>query len=630
MVNVFGGCSSGAGKRGPPGEVGPPGKRGKHGENSGFYPQYFQHMNLKWDIDFEPNFWIEGYDVQKTPSFKLLNKYDNRYDATPPKLSTAPTKGTDPLTGRHTARFDGTQYLTCPMDWDTESTTIDNLQVFIVFKYSDISGSGCGNALFGNDNGYWDRLILLCNNALNVGGAGLPGEHSGPYWVSSFPKDANPIQTSSFCVVSVHWNAVGESGCGHQKSSIFCNGKKVGVFTASNIYGDKTFALGAVGITGKYALKGDIGRFLVCGNRAHVMTEDDILYVHKYLMNEWKINEVVGKRGPKGDPGPRGLKGDTGPQGRAGDQGEKGEKGDRGLKGEPGPRGLQGDTGPQGRTGDQGEKGEKGDRGPPGPRGPKGESGGGVGMDTASKSFVIDMVEQATRHDSVFISSLANDVSVKDRGLVLDDWKITKADDRVVQTRSAGGEFIISQPSRCTAYLHCRAPHVTQENVRFELYSRSVATPVNSQVVTLPKGELISILLNHGIAKRETLTVRIIGINLDLIVTKGSRVEVTETPRWEAPEMIVSNKVYPWTSQTVTIANDIEQYNFLHITAQNGEVFVAKTISPIGMTGDYEIPVWQISVEDKIQLEFSGVKHKTLKIVANDGYKILSMYGVRC
>ena len=86
MVNVFGGCSSGAGKRGPPGEVGPPGKRGKHGENSGFYPQYFQHMNLKWDIDFEPNFGIEGYNVQETPSFKLLNKYDNRYDATPPKL----------------------------------------------------------------------------------------------------------------------------------------------------------------------------------------------------------------------------------------------------------------------------------------------------------------------------------------------------------------------------------------------------------------------------------------------------------------------------------------------------------------------------------------------------------------
>ena len=86
-------------------------------------------------------------------------------------------------------------------------------------------------------------------------------------------------------------------------------------------------------------MKGDIGRFLVCGNRAHVMTEDDILYVHKYLMNEWKINEVAGKRGPKGDPGPRGLKGDTGPQGRAGDQGEKGEKGDRGLKGEPGQPG---------------------------------------------------------------------------------------------------------------------------------------------------------------------------------------------------------------------------------------------------------------------------------------------------
>ena len=48
------------------------------------------------------------------------------------------------------------------------------------------------------------------------------------------------------------------------------------------------------------------------------------------------------------------------------------------------------------------------------------------------------------------------------------------------------------------------------------------------------------------------------------------------------------------------------------------------------MTGDYEIPVWKITVEDKIKLEFSGLKHKTFKIIANDGYKILSMYGVRC
>ena len=83
MVNIFGDQPAG-GKRGPPGpigETGPVGKRGKPGENDDFYSQYFQHSKTKWDIDFEPNFWIDGYDIQENPSFKVLNKYDHQYDA---------------------------------------------------------------------------------------------------------------------------------------------------------------------------------------------------------------------------------------------------------------------------------------------------------------------------------------------------------------------------------------------------------------------------------------------------------------------------------------------------------------------------------------------------------------------
>ena len=211
-------------------------------------------------------------------------------------------------------------------------------------------------------------------------------------------------------------------------------------------------------------MAGDIGRFLVCGNRTHPMTEEEILIVHEYLMKEWWINEAGGRRGPKGE------KGDRGPQG------EQGIKGDRGIQGPQGERG---------------------------PRGPKGESGGSGGVGIASKSYVIDMVEQATSQDCVFISSLTKDVVVKNRGIVLDDWKTTKSDDRVVQTRPVG-QFIVSQSSRCTAYLHCRAPNVTQEKVTIELYSRSIGIPVSAKTVTLPKGELVSILIHHGIAKRDT------------------------------------------------------------------------------------------------------------------------------
>ena len=113
MVNKFGDDAvGGGGKRGPPGRVGrvgpagkrgkagpvggvgPSGKRGKAGENVGYYAQYFQHSKTKWDVDFKPNFWIEGYDIEKSP-FKVLNKYDHKYNAVISTSHKEPTKGTD-------------------------------------------------------------------------------------------------------------------------------------------------------------------------------------------------------------------------------------------------------------------------------------------------------------------------------------------------------------------------------------------------------------------------------------------------------------------------------------------------------------------------------------------------------
>ena len=46
--------------------------------------------------------------------------------------------GLDPFSQRKTLAFDGNQFLTCPMDWSTNDGYIDNLQVFIVFKYKNL------------------------------------------------------------------------------------------------------------------------------------------------------------------------------------------------------------------------------------------------------------------------------------------------------------------------------------------------------------------------------------------------------------------------------------------------------------------------------------------------------------
>ena len=75
------------------------------------------------------------------------------------------------------------------------------------------------------------------------------------------------------------------------------------------------------------------------------------------------------------------------------------------------------------------------------------------------------MVERATSLDCAFKANLDKDIAVSERGLVLKNWKTIKVNERVVQTSTTNGEFIISQPSSCVAYLHCIAENKTQEKV---------------------------------------------------------------------------------------------------------------------------------------------------------------------
>ena len=251
------------------------------------------------------------------------------------------------------------------------------------------------------------------------------------------------------------------------------------------------------------------------------------------------------------------------------------------------------------------------------------------------------MVERATSLDCAFKANLDKDIAVSERGLVLKNWKAIKVNERVVQTSTTNGEFIISQPSSCVAYLHCIAENKTLEKVRFELYSRTRVKVVDHLDLKLPKGKLVSVILNHQIEKFEKLTVRIIGEDLDFRVkARGSRFEVTETHRWEAPELIVSSSTYPWplnTELTLADSNDIEDYQQIQITGAtpHGNKLISKFFSPSAIKSIGNKSVWKISVEDKLILEFSGTKHLTLKITSlqeqdEEKYQIYSMYGVRC
>tara|TARA_Y100000310_G_C20590666_1_gene767829 strand:- start:315 stop:1250 length:936 start_codon:yes stop_codon:yes gene_type:complete len=297
MVNVFG--ESTEYKRHKYDDEGPIKKRCRDGENSGYYAQYFQHLKTTWDIDFEPSFWIDGYDVQKKP-FKVLNKYDNEYDAVPSleNKRESPTMGLDPFSQRKTLAFDGNQFLTCPMDWSTNDGYIDNLQVFIVFKYKNLPKTKeFRGGLFGNDNGGYKRFVAIQN-----GNLAISGTTDGVYLIKKMPRHNDPVHSKNFCVLSVHWNNTALSNFGENKSSVWCNGKQIGLFTAQKRPpGYTSFALGAINPTGLDCMEGEIGRLLVCGSREHPIADKDIEVVHKYLLWEWNI-QVKGIT-PKRDEG---------------------------------------------------------------------------------------------------------------------------------------------------------------------------------------------------------------------------------------------------------------------------------------------------------------------------------------
>ena len=143
------------------------------------------------------------------------------------------------------------------------------------------------------------------------------------------------------------------------------------------------------------------------------------------------------------------------------------------------------------------------------------------------------------------------------------------------------------------------------------------------------KDESMTVLLHHRTTKIEKLVVRIMGTGLKLDVQPTSRVEVTLLRRWEPPELLVSGDVYPWKTQTVSIANDVEKYRSITITGQQGETFIFKNISPLGMMHDSQNTTWYMNVEGNIKLVWGGPGHKTLQITVDDGFQVLSIYGQR-
>ena len=112
---------------------------------------------------------------------------------------------------------------------------------------------------------------------------------------------------------------------------------------------------------------------------------------------------------------------------------------------------------------------------------------------------------------------------------------------------------------------------------------------------------------------------------MDLVVARGSQVGVTESHRWEAPELFAANQNYPWPLKTtLSIANPIEEYQQVQITTRHGENYASTTIYPLAMKSiDHlvETRVWKVEYEGLL----SYYDIQTLKCIGQNWINLLKL-----
>ena len=128
-----------------------------------------------------------------------------------------------------------------------------------------LNGYVC-NGLFGHDNGSWD--IFFCfspsghlvisgttNNHIVIG----PSSFNGKTAIGTYLTKANAGQLNKWCCLSIHWDVQS----GSDKSSVYCNGKKLRKFTAHSSTGSNQMTFGDLNPNGLAGLNGSIAFFCI-------------------------------------------------------------------------------------------------------------------------------------------------------------------------------------------------------------------------------------------------------------------------------------------------------------------------------------------------------------------------------
>ena len=225
----------------------------------------------------------------------IYDKSKEENDATQTDLSKRPTLCTkaEKINGHYFLKFNGSQKMISQINLNNNA-----VNVFIIYKLTSRATNSdfWNNALFGHDNGGFDKFIA--HNLSNIIISGAENLHKCVYLGPGLPSDVqNFKKLGDYSVndlgklnvwhrLSVHWD--NKSSPKTDKSKIYWNKKHIGNFTSDNRVGNNTTVFGGLNPTNDVSpINGSIAFF--CVYLDSILDERTVLDHHSVLMERYNI-----------------------------------------------------------------------------------------------------------------------------------------------------------------------------------------------------------------------------------------------------------------------------------------------------------------------------------------------------
>lgn len=216
------------------------------------------------------------------------NHAEQRTTANQPTLCSSANR----LNNRYYMEFNGIQRLISDINLNVQNNAKDIVNIFIVYKMDQFRGNVgqfARNGLFGHDNGGYDKFVCFSDQGGELVVAGTTNNHivigsnavNGKQPIADFQSKANAGRLGKWCCLSIHWDVP----AGADKSSVWCNGKKLCNFTARTSVGSNQMTFGDLNPGGVAGLYGSIAFFALYKEIS--ISDSDIKLHHHVLCKNW-------------------------------------------------------------------------------------------------------------------------------------------------------------------------------------------------------------------------------------------------------------------------------------------------------------------------------------------------------